>query len=41
MINIVNDRIQIFDKKGTPFIYDCAINDLEKFDAEAIKILTR
>lgn len=38
--SIVNDRIQLTDKKGHHFLYDVAISDMEKFETEAKKILT-
>lgn len=38
--SIVNNRIQITDKKGVMLIYDIAIKDMELFEIESIKILT-
>ncbi|KAJ3000741.1 hypothetical protein HDV02_003543 [Globomyces sp. JEL0801] len=37
---IIDDRIYITDKKGTAFIYDIAVTDLQQFDEEMIKVLT-
>ncbi|KAH6596262.1 hypothetical protein BASA50_005306 [Batrachochytrium salamandrivorans] len=37
---MVNGKIQIYDSKGIPFVYDVAFADLEKFDQDMLKIGT-